>query len=258
MSAHRPRRPAAAANLALEQLVRSWEQDARDEAGRLWRQHTYLPRLVRLVDDARVAVGGDLRSHGVRVDPGRWPADIATLLRGRVRDGLLSRGAVIDAGARDGRGWSLFVLSYVWGWGRRGYGPARLSRIRTATTDDAIRAVLDEALADLDTLGPIAAYKRLRGAVPGWGPAFFTKWLYFADQVGGRGRALILNKKVAIRLQELTQMPCLVDSQRRSRRWTAYRYAVYLAWAHGAADQVSEATRSPVPADLVELALFRR
>lgn len=257
MSVHQPRRPAAAAKLALEQLVRSWEQDARDETGRLWRQNTYLPRLERLVDDARAAVGGDPRCHSVSVDPGRWPADIANLLQGQVHDGRLSRGAVIDAGARDGRGWSLFVVSFVWGWGRTGYGPTRLSRIRTATADKAIRAVLDEALAALDTLGPVAAYHRLLGAVPGWGPAFFTKWLYFADQAGGRSRALILDNRVAHRLQQLTGMPYLVDRRRRSLRWTTYRYAVYVAWAHAAADQITEATRSQVLADLIELALFR-
>lgn len=255
MSAPPPRRPTSTPNPTVEQDVRSWEQDAYDEAGRLW-QRTDLPRLQRLVDDARTAVGGDPHRHSVVVDPGRWPADIATPLHDRLHDGRLSRAAVIDTGASDGRGWPLFVMSYVWGSGLTGYGPARLARIRDATADTDIRAVLDDALSQLDTLGPVAAYQWLRGAVRGWGPAFFTKWLYFADQAGGRRRALILDRRVANRLERLTGMPYLLDRRRRSLRWTPYRYAVYLAWAHRAAEQLAAPTRAPVPADLIELALF--
>lgn len=150
----------------LEQDVRAWEQDAREKTSQLrWSRAD----LERLVVDARAAVGDQPRSHNVRVDPERWPADVATLLQDHVHDGWLSRGAVIDAGACDGRGWPLFILSNVWGRGLSGYGPAKLSLIRTATQDTTIRAILEDAL-HLDTLGPVAAYHRLRGMVPEWGP----------------------------------------------------------------------------------------
>jgi hypothetical protein len=49
----------------------------------------------------------------------------------------------------------------------------------------------------------------------------------------------------------LTSMHYLVDSRGRARRWTGYRYGVYLAWlAHTAAE-------FQVPADLLEYALFK-
>jgi hypothetical protein len=74
--------------------------------------------------------------------------------------------------------------------------------------------------------------------------------LYFVDASRPR-RALILDQVLAREVAGLTGMPHLADSHGRARRWTAYRYGVYLAWmAQTAAD-------FQVPPDFLEFALFR-
>jgi hypothetical protein len=85
-------------------------------------------------------------------------------------------------------------------------------------------------------------WARLRG----YGPAFFTKLLYFA--VPG---ALILDNRLANAVHDLSKLPNLVTSDGRSCSWTPYRYAVYLHWMLQTADEVG------VEPDLLELTLFQ-
>jgi hypothetical protein len=92
----------------------------------------------------------------------------------------------------------LLTASFVWGWGPVGYGPRRLRGIRAAAGDrleSSLRPALDAAGKDPALSDPIAGYACLYGgydyegrAAPGqepwsrlrgFGPAFFTKFLYF-------------------------------------------------------------------------------
>jgi hypothetical protein len=125
-----------------------------------------------------------------------------------------------------------------------GYGPQRYAEIAAAAGDalePSRRRAIDAACEDPQSPDPVAGYAQLYGgnehdrrARPGqtpWsrlhklGPAFFTKFLYFA--VPG---ALILDKRVARAVHALSELRYLVTPDGRSVTWTPYRYAVYLHW----------------------------
>lgn len=59
----------------------------------------------------------------------------------------------------------------------------------------------------------------------GFGPAFFTKFLYFCTP-----GALILDNRLANAVCRLSRLPYLVTGNGRSLAWTPYRYSVYLHW----------------------------
>jgi hypothetical protein len=84
-------------------------------------------------------------------------------------------------------------------------------------------------------------WSRLRG----FGPAFFTKFLYFSTP-----GALILDNRLATAVHDLSQMPFLVTGNNRSIVWTPFRYAVYLHWMRQTAEVVD------VDPQLLELTLF--
>lgn len=148
-------------------------------------------------------------------------------IRNTGSDRLVSRHELVEL-ARDCRRadtWvPLLLATYAWGMGSTGYGPARLTSILQRPLNDP-RLVLElddtlrEAVRSLDT-DPLRAYAYLRGQqtkeygtasgtrrVPGWGPAFFTKFLHFASESlePAKGRALILDKRVADALRRLTR-----------------------------------------------------
>jgi hypothetical protein len=58
-----------------------------------------------------------------------------------------------------------------------------------------------------------------------FGPAFFTKFLYFTTP-----GALILDNVLARRVHALAGMAYLVRRGGNSYAWSPYRYAVYLHW----------------------------
>jgi hypothetical protein len=112
------------------------------------------------------------------------------------RGDVLDIGQLVRAGARPAA--DLLTASFIWGWGTAGYGPRRLRRIRSRAGDrlePALRRVLDAVSKDAAAPDPVAGYARLYGgqasqdrAAPGqepwsrlhgFGPAFFTKFLYF-------------------------------------------------------------------------------
>jgi hypothetical protein len=86
--------------------------------------------------------------------------------------------------------------------------------------------------------------------VPYWGPAFFTKLLYFADVQSASGRALILDNLTARVVADISGLPYLVDERGRSERWTEYRYGVYLTW------MALVSAKLDIPLDFLEYALF--
>jgi hypothetical protein len=85
-------------------------------------------------------------------------------------------------------------------------------------------------------------WSRLRG----FGPAFFTKFLYFSTP-----GALILDNRLANAVYSRSRLPYLVTGKGRSLAWTPYRYAVYLQWMGHTAQAVG------VEPEILELTLFR-
>ncbi|WP_405957804.1 hypothetical protein [Streptomyces phaeochromogenes] len=225
--------------------------------------------------------------HAVEYVPAQWsgvePWPVELPERSRTGTARISRDQVAAStrGAAERSQWSeALVASYVWGQGRTGYGPHRLKEILAEpTVDDALAM----AGATLRVEGAVAAYRGLRGAVKGLGPAFFTKFLYFLDQrhVLDQGcslnlaadapaapRALILDQRVArvmrahaarvgadMALATASDVAAWIWSD---SGWTSHRYGVYLGWIHSATGQLAAAgigwpgTRP----DVLELALF--
>ncbi len=159
----------------------------------------------------------------------------------------------------------LLVASFIWGWGNAGYGPRRLRDIRAAAGDQlepALQRALDAVDADPASPDPVAGYAYLYGGTDphdrvapgrepwsrlrGYGPAFFTKFLYFSTP-----GALILDNRLANAVHKLSRVPHLVTGNRQSLAWTPYRYAVYLHWM---AQTAQTAGTDP---ELLELTLFQ-
>jgi hypothetical protein len=160
------------------------------------------------------------------------------------------------------------VTSYVWGQGPTGYGPHRLAEI---LNEPGLADCLAQAVGALRSHGAVASYGVFRGAVKGFGPAFFTKFLYFL------GRAvrpvplpapLILDMRVS---RVLRAYAASIGEQIREEStakvaawiwsdggWTPHRYDVYLRWMAAASEQLTSAGIGwpPSSPDLLELAFF--
>jgi Putative 8-oxoguanine DNA glycosylase OGG-like protein len=190
------------------------------------------------------------------------------------RTGRISRRDVLHIGDRVHAGTlpatDLFAASFVWGWGTTGYGPRRYRDIRIAA-GVRLESSLQRALAEINenpgSPDPIAGYAHLYGghdyenrAAPGqepwsrlqgFGPAFFTKFLYFSTP-----GALILDNRLANAVYNQSRLPYLVTGKGRSLAWTPYRYAVYLHWmgqsarAAGVEPEILEFTLFQPPKDL--------
>ncbi|MGW3931390.1 8-oxoguanine DNA glycosylase OGG fold protein [Streptomyces microflavus] len=211
--------------------------------------------------------------HAVRYIPGSWagirpwPSGLAE--QAERKPTSLSRAqvlAVARTGAATASWTETLIASYVWGQGDNGYGAYRLGEILRPAP---VETVLAQAVALLATDGAVAGYSRLSGAIAGLGPAFFTKFLYFAGGavVDAPGpRPLILDQRRAralrayttrlgeeIQLEEPAKLAAWLWSD---GGWTPHRYSVYLRWTHGATGQLAGATHWPLAPDLLELALF--
>jgi hypothetical protein len=216
-------------------------------------------QIKRALARARGKLGGeDVRVHDVPFHPGQWGLYATALPQQALDSGRISRGDAVAVAARPAdadANWQLFCTSFVFGYGTYGVGPARLERILARTQSADLCAEIAEARRRLKECGPLSAYDYLRGhdmrgRIPHWGPAFFTKLLYFADTPGEAGSALILDNQTAWMVTQITGMEHLVDQRNRSGRWTAYRYGVYLAWMTMVSEQLQ------VRPDFLEYALF--
>ncbi|WP_344019539.1 hypothetical protein [Pseudonocardia kongjuensis] len=116
-----------------------------------------------------------------------------TVLQGDALGDRVSREQVTDVFRAVGSGRTVtdaFVAVMVWGYGPVGYGPYRTHRVLTANHDapSRLREVLDAAAAG----EPRAAFDLARA--PGLkhlGPAFGTKFLYFASLIAERDDAVL-------------------------------------------------------------------
>jgi Putative 8-oxoguanine DNA glycosylase OGG-like protein len=208
-----------------------------------------------------------VRGHAVSFSAAAWD-DPPGLPASVPRTGRIARGDVLDIGelVRDGKlgTTDLFAASFVWGWGSTGFGPRRYRDI-VAAAGGRLEPSLQRALAvinkDPGSPDPIAGYAQLYGgydyetrAAPGqapwsrlrgFGPAFFTKFLYFST-LG----ALILDNRLANAVYSRSGIPHLVTAKGQSLAWTPYRYAVYLHWMRQAASTLD------ISPELLELTLF--
>ncbi|WP_373314475.1 8-oxoguanine DNA glycosylase OGG fold protein [Streptomyces griseosporeus] len=225
-------------------------------------------------DGSRYVAG--VGRHAVAYVPARWarigpwPERFAD--RGQEAVALVSRSEVVAAvrDAVEREAWSeALVASYVWGQGRAAYGPHRLEGI---LEDAGVNTVIERAVTALGKEDAVAAYRTMRGAVRGLGPAFFTKLLYFLALALEGSRppsALILDQRVArVVRAHATQVGigmCLPSPVATAAwawsdgGWTPHRYGVYLRWMTAAASQlVSTGVKWPdsLSPDLLELALF--
>ncbi len=209
-----------------------------------------------------------VRGHKVGFTVAAWD-EPPGLPDGVPRTGCISRGDVLDIGpqvrTRARTATDLLTASFIWGWGTAGYGQRRLRDIRAAAGDrlePSLETALDAAAKDPASPDAIAGYACLYGGydyqdraaagqppwsrLHGFGPAFFTKFLYFSTP-----GALILDNRLANAVHRLSQLPNLVTRDGQSLAWTPYRYSVYLHWMTQTARTVG------VAPDLLELTLFQ-
>ncbi|SFY52434.1 8-oxoguanine DNA glycosylase OGG fold protein [Streptomyces sp. F-1] len=211
-------------------------------------------------------------SHGIDYVPSSWtaivpwPASLADRSvpgpRTVTRDDVT---AVARAASRSDNWIDAFVASQVWGYGRRGYGPGRTRTV----LDHSSHEVFTRAVALLRDNGAKAAYENLNG-VHRLGPAFLTKFLYFAGLAlpGVAGLPpLILDMRLA-RVLRLHATNVGHDAGHdwaapiaariwRDGGWTSHRYDVYLQWMHAINSQLTtEVNGWPTSPDILELALF--
>ncbi|MGI8537813.1 MAG: hypothetical protein ACR2K2_15335 [Mycobacteriales bacterium] len=146
----------------------------------------------------------------------------------------------------------LLLAAYIWGTGDSGFLVGRRVRVFTKTPVEVVGERLVAAATLLDTEGAVAAYEHLLARQPlhikYLGPAFFTKYLYFAagQPPTVRPQPLTLDKYVARALNKHHGWDL------RDTGWSASTYGRYLNFA---ADQAQAAGPDATP-DAVEVALF--
>jgi hypothetical protein len=174
-----------------------------------------------------------------------FPRGVDSLTRSRVVDEVA---AALDADE------PVQALAWcnAWGYGNRGYGVSRHNAIVADKARAATR--LEVALEHIRDQKPLDAYYALRNEkvarLKGFGPAFFTKFLYFADKAihrneredVGRVEPLILDAVVARQLRRLK----LPGFSPKSAGWNTSEYAFYLGFANA----ITSGPRDRVEAEL--------
>ncbi|MFK4098475.1 hypothetical protein ACI2L1_00010 [Streptomyces sp. NPDC019531] len=196
-----------------------------------------------------------------------WPTTFAD--RVTADSAWVSRAEVVAAvqAAEQSEGWAeAFVATQVWGYGVTGYGPYRT---RQVLAQPSAEAVFTEAVSLLVDEGAVAAYEVLN-TLDGLGPAFLTKFLYFAGLALPEvkdPRPLILDSVLASVLRRHATMvgravgyewsEAIAKWVWRDSGWTSHRYDVYLRWMYAANDRLTAASIDwPASPDVLELALF--
>ncbi|MET9012628.1 hypothetical protein ABZX74_17145 [Streptomyces olivaceoviridis] len=219
-------------------------------------------------------------AHTIRYTPSRWaritPWPSALARPSHTGDAGVSRSqvtsAVADALRREAFREAL-VATYVWGKGKRGTaggsGPVTLERILAAESLDTALAL---AVTTLGEHGSRQAYAALHQRIPGLGPSFFTKFLYFAGAAlpAVRGpRPLVLDRVLSLRMRSLAAAVGRETGHDPDGsvaawvwadwNWSPHRYEVYLSFMHAATRQLTSTGTWPPDAgpDLLECALFK-
>lgn len=143
---------------------------------------------------------------------------------------------------------SLYVSVCAWGTGTKAQ---RVARVVKPLHEDGALDALQRSLQAARSVDPVEAYRRLNlrdeDRIKGFGPAFFTKWLYFAayddPERHERRPPLILDARVA---KALGWPPV-------SGRWPSSAYAEYLETA----TEINAAWSPSSSRHVVEYALFK-
>lgn len=207
-------------------------------------------------------------AHAIPVNADRWSKALADRglppLQGKLSGSgpmSISRAEVFTAGDREAtveNAFSLLYYSLAWGLGTR--APRLHARLDALAADrDRAGELLLKAWKTVRTGAPAAeAYSVLttdRGAgrIRQLGPAFATKFLYFAQGTEAEPRLLILDAVVAGNLSEAW-------AGAATWGWYPQTYGRYCDLLGNWARQATERLKGPrkVRADELELALFRR
>jgi hypothetical protein len=258
-----------AASATMSVMAYEFDEQARQEAAEHRLSEYETGRLKDQCARKATALGPDgVRADTVSFSAAAWdePPGLPVSIP---RTGCITRGDVLDLGeqVRDGalHATDLLAASLVWGWGSTGFGPRRYRDILAAAGDQlepSLQRVLTAINKDPGSPDPIVGYAQFYGghcyetrAAPGqepwsrlrgFGPAFFTKFLYFSTP-----GALILDNRLANAVSNRSGLPHFVTAKGQSLAWTPYRYAVYLHWMRQVASTLN------VPPELLELTLFR-
>lgn len=159
----------------------------------------------------------------------------------------------------------LTLLWHVLAWGTGGSQRGNDARVKAfANPADRQRNVglLKQAIASARAGDPAAAYRSLirrgGGQIPGLGPAFFTKFLYFASEDTSGTRCLILDARVAGSLAQAgwSSLPHSTSAG-YSYNWYTATYASYCELLKRWAANESDRMDVHVCPDEIERALFQ-
>ena len=139
-----------------------------------------------------------------------------------------------------------FLTSMIWGYGDRGYGPFRVSKMFEQSN---YQSILFEVFKLSASGNPLEAYKYLESnRIRNLGPSFSTKFIYFSTprEVG----APIFDSYIAkwIAHQEIERFASLSVT---SERWNFKTYSEYWHWA----TEIS--ARHQILPDELELIIFK-
>lgn len=159
------------------------------------------------------------------------------------REDVFERAAMADQSAIAAVRAALVVMA--WGWRGLGRGRSFAERLSGAPDSGAHLRIIAAALR---TDGPDAGYEELtirRSSLPGIGPAYATKFLFFAQLDSAERRALILDEDLQRWLSRVA------NKTFNAARWDPDQYRCYLDLIHGWAGQLA------TPPESIELAIFR-
>lgn len=225
----------------------------------------------RLPQDILHALPGPnaVMKHGVDVDAARWRAELAkrdlpalTGMLGSLDRVSLARRDVFEIGDRERtpeNAFQLFYYSLSWGLGLK--APRLHHRLDNFAShrEEASELLVTAWNSVRDGDSAKAAFSVLTsddgaGRIPWFGPAFSTKFLYFAQGAAAEPRLLSLDRDVAANLARDAWPDATTDV------WVPELYAQYCALLTDWADEASRdsSVDRTVRADEIELALTRR
>ena len=207
--------------------------------------------------------------HGVDVDAARWRAELSkrglptlTGTLGNIDRTSLTRRDVFEVGDRErtpDNAFQLFYYSLAWGLGIK--APRLHHRLDNFAThrEEASELLVSAWNAARDSESVKDAFIILTtedgaGRIPWFGPAFSTKFLYFAQGAAAAPKHLSLDRFVAANLDRDAWPDATTDV------WVPEVYEQYCTLLAGWADEASgdSSVDRDVRADEIELAITRR
>lgn len=211
--------------------------------------------------------------HGIRVNLTWWNSAIEAVdggpLQGTIGDemsaagtGTISRGDLFKlaprAASEPDAALALLWHSVAWGAGTRAV--RNVSRLIDSVrrNDDAASHLMRAA--SLAVTSPHEAYKSLRpgqkNLFTSLGPAFFTKYLYFASANDSHQTCLIFDRNVAVSLFHHGWSSLQADNPKKNSNWAVSTYDRYLELVTRWSDELEADTGQRPRADLIERWLF--